>query len=162
MLPYWSSFKSRAKKIQEATRIPTPPLDEDTADGRVRGFFTSGTPPAMDGSLPPSSPIRGPRIVRSDVHRRSLSSQPKEWWENMPQIATRRDQMVVDRSFDFNVPDHLPNSPMCPANRKHRNGGTGLCVYHGRSKGGSMLKDEPMTMGSDEGLLNTQVAAHRW
>lgn len=38
------------------------------------------------------------------------------------------------KSFEFDLPEHLPTSPMCPANKKHKSGGTGVCVYHGRSK----------------------------
>ncbi|KAI1434449.1 hypothetical protein GGR50DRAFT_403066 [Xylaria sp. CBS 124048] len=37
-------------------------------------------------------------------------------------------------SFQFQLPEHLPTSPMCPANKRHTSGGTGVCVYHGRAK----------------------------
>lgn len=37
--------------------------------------------------------------------------------------------------FEFDIPEHLPNSPICPANPKHKSGGVGVCVYHGRRKG---------------------------
>lgn len=39
------------------------------------------------------------------------------------------------RAFRFDLPEHLPSSPMCPANKRHKSGGTGVCVYHGRAKG---------------------------
>lgn len=50
------------------------------------------------------------------------------------------DTMAVDTmpasafAFDFDLPEHLPSSPMCPANKRHRSGGTGVCVYHGRRR----------------------------
>lgn len=36
--------------------------------------------------------------------------------------------------FELNVPDHLPNSPLCPLSPKHRSGGKAICPLHGRSK----------------------------
>ncbi|KAH9242089.1 hypothetical protein CCHR01_17871 [Colletotrichum chrysophilum] len=42
--------------------------------------------------------------------------------------------------FEFDIPEHLPSSPMCPTNPKHPSGGKGMCVYHGRRREGSLLK----------------------
>ncbi|KAI9650945.1 accessory factor associated with RNA polymerase II [Ciborinia camelliae] len=36
--------------------------------------------------------------------------------------------------FVLNVPDHLPNSPLCPANPMHTSKGQGICPMHGRKK----------------------------
>ena len=140
-----------AYKLQEATRIPTPPLDEDTADGRCRGFFTASTPPSMDGSQQPTRRLRGNQAPRSDVHRRSLANQPKEWWEQLPQRPNRRDMALDPEAFGSNVPEHLPNSPLCPAHRKHRGGGTGACVLHGQRKGSALRNDGAFMLESDEG-----------
>lgn len=30
--------------------------------------------------------------------------------------------------FEFDLPEHLPSSPMCPANPKHKLKGKGICV----------------------------------
>ncbi|KAI0395887.1 hypothetical protein F5Y17DRAFT_169444 [Xylariaceae sp. FL0594] len=38
------------------------------------------------------------------------------------------------RTFAFDLAEHLPSSPMCPINKRHKSGGTGVCVYHGRAK----------------------------
>ncbi|KAK4165877.1 hypothetical protein QBC43DRAFT_298934 [Cladorrhinum sp. PSN259] len=54
--------------------------------------------------------------------------------------------------FEFDVPEHLPTSPMCPANPKNVNsGGKGVCVYHGRRRCSRYLLP-----GSDSvlGILN--------
>jgi hypothetical protein len=75
----------------------------------------------------------------------------KEWWEvpvPIPVPAPRQalseaaDQRQkhesvtanTQRIFQFYLPEHLPTSPMCPANSRHKSGGTGVCVYHGRAK----------------------------
>lgn len=56
----------------------------------------------------------------------------KEWWE-VP-VAVPRYAAMAPASFEFDMPEHLSNSPMCPANTRHKSGGTGVCVYHGRRK----------------------------
>lgn len=37
-------------------------------------------------------------------------------------------------AFEINVPDHLPNSPLCPANPMHPSKGQGVCPMHGRNR----------------------------
>ncbi|RYO77173.1 hypothetical protein DL766_000826 [Monosporascus sp. MC13-8B] len=56
----------------------------------------------------------------------------KEWWEVRVPVPSYED--VAPSAFRFDLPEHLPSSPMCPANKKHKSGGTGVCVYHGRRK----------------------------
>ncbi|KAI0182592.1 hypothetical protein EV127DRAFT_475795 [Xylaria flabelliformis] len=56
----------------------------------------------------------------------------KQWWEvSVPVSYSQVDQRAA---FRFDLPEHLPSSPMCPANKRHKSGGTGVCVYHGRAK----------------------------
>ncbi|KAI1168340.1 hypothetical protein F5B18DRAFT_598051 [Nemania serpens] len=63
----------------------------------------------------------------------------KEWWE----VSLPRSFEDVDRrAFRFDLPEHLPSSPMCPANKRHKAGGTGVCVYHGRAKRKAGQEDE--------------------
>ncbi|KAL6855821.1 hypothetical protein J3F83DRAFT_753631 [Trichoderma novae-zelandiae] len=137
----------------EAVRVSTPPLDEDTADGRPRAFFSSLTPPLAEGetSTRAAPPVRSTK--RYSGQGRGMASQPREWWDQMPQRTGRRDLSGATGSsanrFEFDVPEHLPGSPLCPANKRHKNGGTGVCVYHGRRKTGSVLRDE---VGRGEGL----------
>lgn len=52
----------------------------------------------------------------------------------MPMAIPRWEDWGQRREFEFDLPEHLPNSPMCPANKKYKSGGTGICVYHGRDK----------------------------
>lgn len=197
-------------KLQEATRIHTPPLKEDTADGRPRGYFfnvsipidadntgssasskeTIFTTTTMHRSLPPT-PLRHPheRIEEEQSNYRNgprrgdfslpptpglsglpptsgLSSLPatpgtpslpttpgtpdkrrREWWDapttsTEARRAERAERLANGRSrgdgeggrlrrkgqFRFEIPEHLPTSPMCPANPKHKSQGKGVCV----------------------------------
>ncbi|KAL2208661.1 hypothetical protein CC79DRAFT_1395631, partial [Sarocladium strictum] len=90
------SFKSVNSQYpgNEAVRINTPPLDEDTADGRSRGFFTASTPPPLDGSAKTSTnKSRAPAPFSHGTYRWSLTgqSQPREWWDRVPRKPVRRD-----------------------------------------------------------------------
>lgn len=115
--------------VQEAVRVSTPPLDEDTADGKPRAFFTSLTPTSPDETEDSSAySSQAQKASHQRRHRNAGSAKPHEWWERQPQRAARRKQ----REFEFDVPEHLPSSPMCPANKKHASKGTGVCVYHGK------------------------------
>lgn len=51
--------------------------------------------------------------------------------------------------FEFDMPEHLPNSPMCPANVNHKSGGTGVCVYHGRRKSPFQVARDKRREGSE-------------
>ncbi|KAM7189709.1 hypothetical protein V8F20_010049 [Naviculisporaceae sp. PSN 640] len=44
--------------------------------------------------------------------------------------------------FAFDIPEHLPSSPICPAHPKNKSGGKGVCVYHGRRKSVAVLESE--------------------
>jgi hypothetical protein len=125
--------------------VSTPPIDEDTADGRPRAFFTSLTPPMPDGeTCTKTAPSSVRSAKRYSIHGSSMASQPREWWEQIPQRGCRRDILDATGSstgrFEFDVPEHLPGSPMCPANKRHKSGGTGVCVYHGRRRAKSILE----------------------
>ncbi|KAI7462465.1 hypothetical protein KC351_g16334 [Hortaea werneckii] len=46
----------------------------------------------------------------------------------------RDDEELVQLGFEQDVPDHLPNSPLCPLSSRHRSGEKGICPLHGRRK----------------------------
>ncbi|KAM0563346.1 hypothetical protein ACHAPJ_001064 [Fusarium lateritium] len=128
-------------RLLEARRIKTPPLAEDTTSGRPRSFFTEMIPPSEEDPLAfypgSSSSCNSLQTVR----HKALVPNTCEWWEKMPKQPVRRNPFEEPTPFEFQVPEHLPSSPMCPANKKHVSGGTGVCVYHGRRKGASGLRD---------------------
>ncbi|KAI3544497.1 hypothetical protein CSPX01_05622 [Colletotrichum filicis] len=127
----------------EATRVRTPPTHEDTADGKPRGFFTDMVPPGEDSDTwDAAQPARSTSVKRNQTRcDDNLPKRPKEWWEAKQRIQPKR-RLTGPRNFEFDLPEHLPSSPMCPANPKHVSGGTGVCVYHGRGRKESTLKIE--------------------
>ncbi|KAK8028930.1 Cdc73 family RNA pol II accessory factor, partial [Apiospora marii] len=135
----------------EATRVDTPPLRESTEERPPRSFFfdtsqhsspekhtrsplrhqqaapASRRPTTLGASG--SGSQKGEKTHHSGGSRKSST----EWWE-VPVAVPRWEDLRGSRTFEFDMPETLPNSPMCPANKKHKSGGTGVCVYHGRRK----------------------------
>ncbi|CAJ2513676.1 Uu.00g017950.m01.CDS01 [Anthostomella pinea] len=74
----------------------------------------------------------------------------KEWWETPVPMCAYAD--MAPGGFQFDMPEHLPSSPMCPANKRHPSGGTGVCVYHGRRKRSSLADGDGDGGIRDHGL----------
>ncbi|CAD6585648.1 MAG: accessory factor associated with RNA polymerase II [Alectoria sarmentosa] len=119
----------------EARRIHTPPLPNDATSPSIRNtrgfFFDYNAPPAPtfpDRPADANAQVLGPRRD-SDWYRVKMNAIEAE--------TTTREQLALS------VPEHLPNSPLCPKHPKHKSGGTGECPYHGRNP--SLPKETDMS-----------------
>ena len=141
----------------EARRIGTPPLPET----KGRGFFFDYNPPHSPSQSPPQSgpwptepmnttplPPRhhhetlippphtpnGLRVPRTHSAR-SQTHDPDgvDWFRVKVALGHAEEERG---GFELHVPEHLPSSPLCPRHPKHKSGGKGVCVYHGRNKMG--------------------------
>lgn len=132
----------------EARRVNTPPEVKPGKGNRLMGHVrdswspgassktsaTDNAEPIIHVSFPMPdeySPLTGnPLGAPSPVRTRGA-----DWYrERADQILgdeQPRDLEELRAMFDWDIPEHLPNSPLCPANPKHPSGGTGVCVYHG-------------------------------
>ncbi|KAI0098264.1 hypothetical protein GGR51DRAFT_565716 [Nemania sp. FL0031] len=81
----------------------------------------------------------------------------REWWEVPVPYGP-----VEKRAFKFDMPEHLPSSPMCPANKRHKSGGTGVCVYHGRAKGNRGASPVPVEGASREESDTDETRSDLW
>lgn len=109
----------------EARRIHTPPLPTDaTSPGvrKARGFF-------FDYNAPPA-PSFPDRPANADA-KAALPRRDSDWYR--VKINVIEAQAVSREQLEATVPEHFPNSPLCPRHPKHRSGGTGECPYHGRN-----------------------------
>ncbi|KAI9678341.1 MAG: accessory factor associated with RNA polymerase II [Caeruleum heppii] len=112
----------------EATRVGTPPGLSDRDTGRKRGYFFDLNAPGGESPedwVPERSADERPRLARAPTLTR--------WYG-----VRLDDEAPEELPFELDVPEHLPNSPLCPANVAHPSRGKGICVYHGRgrSRGG--------------------------
>ncbi|KAH7314052.1 hypothetical protein BKA65DRAFT_600110 [Rhexocercosporidium sp. MPI-PUGE-AT-0058] len=129
----------------EAKRINTPPMFPGTPDVQARGFFFDLNP-AKGGSMSTSS-----TISNIATKNRSNGDSPSiEWWEVDTQHANMGNKTarplngdITTHSnktpFELNLPEHLPNSPLCPKNSMHQSGGTGICPFHGRKRSNHLM-----------------------
>ncbi|TVY83590.1 Cell division control protein [Lachnellula suecica] len=130
----------------EATRLNTPPMSPQVAGKyAARGFFFDLSPPVptdesktegdnpspKSGVTSPSLPLSlAPSIPPSSASHKAPRNQPsvtpggRRRWDTDPEGANSG-LKAGTRGFDLNVPEHLPNSPLCPRNPKHKSGGTG-------------------------------------
>ena len=111
----------------EAMKISTPPLSpRRTKAGKMRGFFFDldavregeGLPQRNAGDGVPKTAVDAYKDADTDIN----------WFRVSVGFET------VEDEFQLDVPDHLPNSPLCPLHPKNKSGGTGICVYHGRRR----------------------------
>lgn len=107
-------------------------------------LYNSGSSPRPASASPRLNPAARAINKSPQPH----ASRGKEWWE-VPNVVPRYEDLGP-KTFAFDLPEHLPNSPMCPANKKHKSGGTGVCVYHGRRKRSSSDQPSSGTVGVHE------------
>lgn len=112
----------------EARRINTPPSPNSMLNKSLPGFFFDYNAP-QETTLIPSPDTVESHPLTSRERRKRISG--VDWYRVKLTVDEAVDEQYL---FDFNVPEHLPNSPLCPKNPKHRSGGKGVCVYHGRNK----------------------------
>lgn len=84
------------------------------------GFGSAAVAPAS--LYPKSAPVTG---HPGDYFRVQLSDS----------TTPDAEMTVEDRAkFEWLIPEHLPNSPLCPLHEKYHGPSEGICVYHGRRK----------------------------
>lgn len=134
----------------EARRIHTPPLPSQNS--KLRGFFFDYNAPRSAEQHPgkpwPNAPMNtAPLLHPQRDLRRTPTPPPKSpgarlqrdddvdgnWFRHKVALGEAEDER---RTFELNMPEHLPSSPLCPRHPKHKSGGKGVCVYHGRNKTG--------------------------
>ena len=109
----------------EARRVTTPPLrDSSPGKGKHRGFFFDYQAPQVQNfaSRDPSRSLSTGRVG-------SISD--TEWYRR--KLDTIDTECNSPEEFVASVPEHLPNSPLCPRHPKHRSRGQGVCPYHGKN-----------------------------
>ena len=132
--PSWAQTSGSATHLAgEAFRIPTPPLPLDIPEGddawpaRSSGLRDSDSPksfinrsPAAENDSPPRAETATPASGNSDRFQARMKSDS--------------DANCATKKFEWDIPEHLPNSPLCPLHPSYAGGAKGICIYHGRKK----------------------------
>lgn len=106
--------------------VKTPPLKQ-SADGRPRSLFLDIKHPLPTDDSISSSASSARAAPRVFSYRKGVETEKREWWD-IPKAPVRRDPVKGISYFEFDMPEHLPSSPMCPANPMHKLKGKGVCV----------------------------------
>lgn len=106
--------------------VKTPPLKQ-SADGRPRSLFLDIKHPLPTDDSVSSSTSSARAAPRVFPYRKEVVAERREWWDE-PKAPIRRDPIKGISYFEFDMPEHLPSSPMCPANPMHELKGKGVCV----------------------------------
>lgn len=129
-----NSKSEDANRIQAILRVNTPPPVSDTQWDQARGFF-------FDHSLPPADtrnvdgPIDLSHSSSSKTVRATPNTKNRQWsndGKNTP--ISRVERSATRDSFLFDIPEHLPSSPLCPMHPKHVSLGKGFCPIHDRKQ----------------------------
>ena len=105
----------------EACRVSTPPLrDGSTGKARPRGFFFDYHAQQV---------TNGPSQHQTTERIGSVSD--TEWYRRELDTIDSESNSVEESVAS--VPEHLPNSPLCPRHPSHRSKGKGVCPYHGKN-----------------------------
>ncbi|MCJ1277759.1 accessory factor associated with RNA polymerase II [Puttea exsequens] len=130
----------------EARRVNTPPLPSSSpSKSAPRGFF-------FDYSAPTAEDSARMHKIRSETSGRAGSVSETEWYR-VKMNAIDNETFLSRQEYVASVPDHLPNSPLCPRHPRHKSGGTGDCPIHGTNKPMPTRKDgneKPPTPLRDE------------
>jgi hypothetical protein len=86
-----------------------------------------------------SNSLRAPERDNPRKERREVPITVRPTYDAIQRTVTENTM----RTFTFDLPEHLPTSPMCPRNKRHTSGGTGVCVYHGRAKRSRIASTTP-------------------
>ncbi|KAK4456698.1 hypothetical protein QBC42DRAFT_237978 [Cladorrhinum samala] len=144
----------------DSTTTSTRRTHSNSSSKRFRDRSRSPVNPGAKGRKSPASSLRTSTSVGGIGKHNNASSgsisTSKEWWEqqqHLHQQAGRSGTPVQSNKgggrercrtnptgkaalFEFDVPEHLPSSPMCPANPKNvKSAGKGVCVVSNKRHG---------------------------
>lgn len=86
------------------------------------------------GSIPPTPGTPGTPGTAQDSWFRMHYSDPTPDGEFLTAAALK--EADERRKFEWLIPEHLPNSPLCPLHPKYVGPSKGLCYWHGRKSNG--------------------------
>ena len=147
----------------EARRIHTPPLPTDATSpgvGKARGFFFDYNAPStltVFPERPPDAAIANAAVSGNGNGSGGGGAPPRRDsdWYRVKMNAIEAEAMTREE-LAVSVPEHFPNSPLCPRHPKHKSGGTGECPYHGRNA------SVPKEKEKDTGSAQTTPSSERW
>ncbi|KAG8630980.1 hypothetical protein KVT40_000120 [Elsinoe batatas] len=133
---YLTSPGSPSFLPSEMRRVNTPPVRQVASVGSTRGIgktFALGMNQSNESEESIlSRPERRRKGKQSPVIDRPGEEQRDFFRMRIDQVLNTPDEQPA--GFSFDIPDHLPSSPLCPLHPKHHGGQKLICPMHGRAK----------------------------
>ncbi|KAF2226203.1 hypothetical protein BDZ85DRAFT_76987 [Elsinoe ampelina] len=134
---YLTSPSSPSFLPSEMRRVNTPPVRQVASAGGTRGIgrnFALGTNQTNESEESLVSPPerRRRKEKQSPPIDRPGDEQRDFFRMRIDQVLNTPDEQTA--GFSFDIPDHLPSSPLCPLHPKHHGGQKLICPMHGRAK----------------------------
>ncbi|KAF2433528.1 hypothetical protein EJ08DRAFT_647220 [Tothia fuscella] len=136
----------------EAKRVNTPPpiKTSKVKGNRITGYFldlwsneddnksvkSRDSPDKTDYHTPFPLP-KVSTITDSNAH----PGKEKDWYRIRMDRIMGGDEPRDVAGLDWDIPEHLPTSPLCPLHTKYRGRGKRICVYHGRRSDPNIFTD---------------------
>ena len=136
---YPSYFHDEKRMSSPQPSVPKPPGPPTTPKSQCSHHSSSASPPRQPGaSHSPHSHRSSYGFLRPRLHHnsKSMPASIMSGYVKRPSYTQQlhlAEENLIENAIDVNIPDHLPSSPMCPKHPKHKSGGKGTCVYHGRN-----------------------------
>jgi hypothetical protein len=103
----------------------------------MSGLNNGGGTSSESGTLSSSEGSKLNMAYRKAAAADAYGGSHLHWFDSKKEEDEKKRQRVKEKKknmksrpgiFALTVPEHLPNSPLCPANPRHVSGGTGVCV----------------------------------
>lgn len=115
---------------------PSPPIDFEP------NHVTPGLMTGPDGHLTSKGANLRYRMSSLGHQGPWLRMQRGEALDEQTLTAFALQESDERRKFEWLVPEHLPNSPLCPLHEKYRGPSFGICYWHGRGSNGRKKSEE--------------------
>ncbi|KAJ5052072.1 uncharacterized protein L3040_001832 [Drepanopeziza brunnea f. sp. 'multigermtubi'] len=131
----------------EAKRVNTPPMFPGNPAVQARGLFFDLNATSRGDNINQSTSGGSTGSSSIAAVKRSAATSPSlDWWEaDTKHVFTGSKATKAlsppRPSFELNLPEHLPSSPLCPKNPKHKSGGSGICPFARKRSGTKAVKD---------------------
>lgn len=121
-------------------------LHNDPKEMRRRATIKARSDPQLSSPLstPGSTEWWEADTKHTGTGKKSSGHKPKKTTSGKPVLPGLPGEPA---SFVLQLPEHLPNSLLCPKNPLHKSGGKGICPSHGRRRSVGLKKLERAESG---------------
>jgi hypothetical protein len=163
-------WDSDAVLMSQTTDISPPSSESDESPQAI------GISPIAGDDVTPAIAITTPNATYFNVAVTPpalVDPLGSETWFRMPKASLRRDSKQFNTrvaeekaKLEWLIPEHLPNSPLCPLHVKYVGPSSGVCVFHERRQSGSgakaQRKESDVGAGKRNGAMDGSGEEFGW